>query len=198
MVTDIVHQGNTPAVHDPRRRVFNARQLRVQAGPKVTVEEGSDTYVSFYMYMKEPPKDRDNFFYWEGTRRRRYNNVMTWWVEPKKGESGTLDRVRHGESRAQGRPLGGGFPDREMASVGMHIHWSEDPAKGNIRLWWDGRPVLDKKVQTKGPQSVYFSQPGIHRDPHSQSVNTIYFDDILCATTLEEIGIRKPDAAKPK
>ena len=64
--------------------MFNAQQLRVQVGgPKVTVEEGSDTYMSFYMYMAEPPKDRDNFFYWEGTPPPRYDNVMTWWVQPK-------------------------------------------------------------------------------------------------------------------
>jgi hypothetical protein len=80
----------------------------------------------------------------------------------------------------------------------MHIHWSEDPAKGNVKLWWDGVEVLDKKVQTKGPQAVYFSQPGIHRDPHTKSEDTIYFDDFLCATTLEEIQIRKPDASKPR
>ena len=80
----------------------------------------------------------------------------------------------------------------------MHIHWSEDPARGNARLWWDGELVLDQRVQTTGPQSVYFSQPGIHRDPHTKSEDTIYFDDILCATTLEEIEIRRPDAAKSK
>jgi hypothetical protein len=47
--------------------VFNPQQQRVQiGGPKIAVEEGSDTYMSFYLYMAEPPKDRDNFFYWEG------------------------------------------------------------------------------------------------------------------------------------
>ena len=79
----------------------------------------------------------------------------------------------------------------------MHVHWSEDPARGNVKLWWDGMVVLDKRVQTKGPQSVYFSQPGIHRDPHTKSVDTIYFDDFLCATTLEEINIQRPDTSKP-
>jgi Polysaccharide lyase len=78
----------------------------------------------------------------------------------------------------------------------MHIHWSEDAAKGNVRLWWDGREVLDKKVQTKGPQAVYFCQPGIHRSPHAKSVDTIYFDDFICATTLAEIGIQKPKKDK--
>ena len=35
------------------------------------------------------------------------------------------------------------------------------------KLCWDGEVVLDKKVHTKGPQSVDFSQPGIHRDPQA-------------------------------
>ena len=56
---------------------------------KVKVEEGTETFASFYLCMKEPPKDRDNFFYWEGSPPPRYNNVMTWWVEPKAGGSGT-------------------------------------------------------------------------------------------------------------
>ena len=60
----------------------NCEQL---GGPRTTVEEGSDTYMSFYLYMAEPPKNRDNFFYWEGQPPPRYDNVMTWWVEPKEG-----------------------------------------------------------------------------------------------------------------
>ena len=193
MVTDIVHSGKYAGrftIHEDN--VFNARQLRVQAnGPKVTVREGSDTFVSFYMYMKDPPKDRDNFFYWEGSPPPRYNNVMTWWVEPKKDGSGTVIKYGTGNLGRKGVHWEGDFTVDRWHQLGMHIHWSEDPAKGNVRLWWDGELVLDKKVQTKGPQSVYFSQPGIHRDPHTKSVNTIYFDDILCATTLEEIEIRR-------
>src|ERR1700743_690464 len=67
--TEIVQQGKYAAkftIHEDD--VFNAQQLRVQVGgPKITVEEGSDTYMSFYLYMAEQPKDRDNFFYWEGS-----------------------------------------------------------------------------------------------------------------------------------
>jgi hypothetical protein len=68
IVTDIVQQGKYAGkftIHEDD--VFNAQQMRVQiGGPRITVEEGSDTYMSFYLYMAEPPKDRDNFFYWEG------------------------------------------------------------------------------------------------------------------------------------
>ena len=196
VVTDIVHSGKYAGrftIHEDN--VFNARQLRVQAnGPKVTVKEESDTFVSFYMYMKDAPKDRDNFFYWEGSPPPRYNNVMTWWVEPKKDGAGTFIKYGTGNLGRKGVHWEADFTVGRWHQLGMHIHWSEDPAKGNVKLWWDGVVVLDKKVQTKGPQSVYFSQPGIHRDPHTKSVDTIYFDDFLCATTLEEIKIQEPGA----
>src|SRR3982750_4661840 len=85
VVTDIVQEGKYAGkftIHEDD--VFNASQLRAQmGGPKITVEEGSDTYMSFYLYMAEPPKDRDNFFYWEGSPPPKYDNVMTWWIEPK-------------------------------------------------------------------------------------------------------------------
>jgi hypothetical protein len=198
--SDVVHSGKHAgrfSIHEDD--VFNARQLRVQAnGPKVTVKDGDDTYVSFYIFMKEPPKDRDNFFYWEGSPPPRYNNVMTWWVEPKKDGSGATVKYGTGNLGRKGVHWEADFEVGRWHQLGMHIHWSEDPARGNVRLWWDGDLVLDKKVQTKGPESVYFSQPGIHRDPHSKSVDTIYFDDILCATTLDEIQIRKPGPANPR
>ncbi|WP_435008115.1 heparin lyase I family protein [Tundrisphaera lichenicola] len=198
--TDVVHSGKYSGrftIHE--ENVFNARQLRVQAnGPKVTVEEGSDTFVSFYLFMKDAPKDRDNFFYWEGSPPPRYNNVMTWWVEPKADGSGTLIKYGTGNLGRKGVHWEADFATGKWHQLGMHIHWSEDPTKGNVRLWWDGVEVLDKKVQTKGPEAVYFSQPGIHRTPHSKSEDTIYFDDILCATTLEEIEIREPDEAKAR
>ena len=123
VVTDIVHSGKYAGrftIHEDN--VFNARQLRVQAnGPKVTVKEGSDTFVSFYMYMKDPPKDRDNFFYWEGSPPPGYNNVMTWWVGPKEDGAGTIHQIRHRQPGTKGRSLGAGFHDRPMASTG-HAH----------------------------------------------------------------------------
>lgn len=198
-VTDVVHSGKYAGrftIHADN--VFNARQLRAQAdGPKVTVEEGGDTFVSFYLYMAEPPEDRDNFFYWEGEPPPRWNNVMTWWVEPKPGGDGTLIRYGTGNLGRDGIHWEADFTVGAWHQLGMHIHWSEDPAEGNVRLWWDGELVLDKRVKTKGPERTYFSQPGIHRTPHSDSEDTIYFDDIIAATTLEEIAIRKPGAAGP-
>src|SRR5262249_34874625 len=102
VVTDIVHSGKFAGrftIHD--YNVFNPRQLRVQVnGPKITVKEGTDTFLSFYLYMKDAPRDRDNFFYWEGSPPPSYNNVMTWWVEPEKDEAGTV--IKYGTDNLGG------------------------------------------------------------------------------------------------
>lgn len=192
LVTDIVHQGKYAAkitIHETD--VFNPRQLRVQlGGPRVTVEEGSDTYMSFSLYMADPPKDRDNFFYWEGNPPPRYNNVMTWWVEPNPS-GGTLIKYGTGNLGKDGTHWEADFSTGKWHHLTMHIHWSEDPEKGNTRLWFDGALVLDKKLKTKGPEAVYFCQPGIHRSPHRPSVDSIYFDNFILADTLAEVLPKK-------
>ena len=196
VVTDIVQEGKYAGkftIHETD--VFNAQQLRVQVGgPKVTVREGSDTYMSFYLYMAEPPKDRDNFFYWEGTPPPRYNNVMTWWVQPKEG-GGTQIKYGTGNLGRNGTEWEADFTIGKWHQLAMHIHWSEDPLMGNTRLWLDGVLVLDRKLKTKGPESVYFCQPGIHRSPHRPSADTIYFDNFILADTLEEVAIEVPKRA---
>lgn len=192
VVTDIVQQGRYAGrftIHEDD--VFNERQLRVQVGgPRITVEEGSDTYMSFHLYMAEAPQDRDNFFYWEGAPPPRYNNVMTWWVEP--GENGDT-RIRYGTGNLgrNGTEWDAPFEIGRWHQLAMHVHWSEDPAAGNVRLWFDGKLVLDRKLKTKGAESVYFCQPGIHRSPHRPSVDTIYFDNFILADSLAEIEIVK-------
>ncbi len=193
VVTDIVQQGRYAArftIHEDD--VFNERQLRVQlGGPRVTVAEGSDTYMSFHLYMAAAPKDRDNFFYWEGAPPPRYNNVMTWWVEPG-DDGGTRIRYGTGNLGRNGTEWDAPFAIGRWHQLAMHLHWSEDPTIGNVRLWFDGELVLDRKLKTKGPESVYFCQPGIHRSPHRSSVDTIYFDNFILADNLEEVEIAKP------
>lgn len=197
VVSDIVAEGKYAGkftIHEDD--VFNARQLRVQVGgPRVTVGEGSDTYMSFSLYMAEPPKDRDNFFYWEGTPPPKYNNVMTWWVEPKDG-GGTMIRYGTGNLGRNGTEWEAEFTTGEWHHLAMHIHWSEDPEIGNTRLWFDGELVLDRKLKTKGPESVYFCQPGIHRSPHRPSADTIYFDNFILADALEDVVRAAPARVK--
>ncbi len=78
-------------------------------------------------------------------------------------------------------------------SCSRQVRWSEDAAAGRIRLWWDGQLALDQNVATKGPESVYFCQPGMHRDPHDSTVDTIYMTDFVCTnTSLEAIRLQSP------
>jgi hypothetical protein len=190
IVTGTVHSGMYAAkvtIHEDD--VFNAQQLRAQiGGPRITVEEGSDTYMSFWLYMSDPPKDRDNFFYWEGQPPPRYDNVMTWWLEPKESGAASI-KYGTGNLGRNGTEWAADFSVGKWHQLAMQIHWSEHPEQGNVRLWFDGALALDKKLKTKGPEAVYFCQPGIHRSPHRPSVDTIYFDDFILADTLEEIGI---------
>lgn len=198
VVTDIVRQGKYAGkftIHPDD--VFNPQQLRVQVGgPKVTVGEGSDTYMSFWLYMAEAPKDRDNFFYWEGTPPPRWNNVMTWWLEPKPG-GGAQIAYGTGNLGRNGTEWTADFATGQWHQLAMHIRWSEDPERGLVRLWFDGKPVLDRKLKTKGAEAVYFCQPGIHRSPHRPSEDTIYFDDFILADRLEDIQVANSPSAGP-
>ena len=106
-------------------------------------------------------------------------------MEPKDGK--TLIKYGTGNLGRNGTEWEAEFSTGKWHHLAMHIHWSEDPKKGNTRLWFDGALVLDKKLKTKGPESVYFCQPGIHRSPHKSSVDTIYFDDFVLADTLDEV-----------
>ncbi|MCA9129672.1 MAG: polysaccharide lyase [Planctomycetales bacterium] len=187
VVTDPVQQGKFAVkitIHPDD--VFNQRQLRAQlGGPKVHVQEGSDTFMSFALCMQQPPLDRDNFFYWEGQPPPRWNNVMTWWVEPK-GDK-TFISYGTGNLGRDGVHWQAEFEIGKWHQLAMHIRWSEDPTKGSVSLWFDGKKVLEKNLKTKGAESVYFCQPGIHRSPHRESIDTIFFDNFILADKLSEV-----------
>lgn len=197
IVTDVVQQGKYAAkftMHEYDIR--NEQQMRVQVGgPQVTVEEGSDTFMSFYLHVAEPPKERDSFLYWEGKPPPAYNNVMTWSLEPKDG-GGTLIKYNARQGTRRRVLWQTDFTVGKWHQLAMHIHWSEDPDKGHVKLWLDGVLAFDENVKTKGPESVYFTQPGIFRAPHRPQVDSIYFDNFIYADTLEEIEVMKPEATK--
>jgi|EP01043_Picozoa_sp_COSAG02_P016527 hypothetical protein len=156
VVTDIVHSGTHAGKFTIfPDNVFNARQLRTQLnGPKVTVEEGTDTFMSLYIFMKDAPKGRDNFLYWEGEPPPgRWHNVMTWWVEPS--FSGQVIKFGTGNLGVKGVHWEADFTLETWHQLAMHVHWSEHDSGGNVKLWWDGVEVLDLQTQTKGPETRY-------------------------------------------
>jgi hypothetical protein len=188
LVTDIARRGKYAVrmtIHP--QDVFNDRQLRVQlGGPRITVEEGAETFLRFSLFVANAPKDRDNFFYWEGAPPPRYNNVMTWWLEPSP-DGATKIRYGTGNLGRNGVEWESDFSVGEWHDLVMAIRWSEDPQQGRVRLWFDRKPVLDKPLRTKGPEQVYFCQPGIHRSPHSPAVDSIYLDEFILGATLKDV-----------
>jgi MYXO-CTERM domain-containing protein len=175
---------------------FNAQQLRVQlASINVNVVEGGDTFMSVYMYVKEAPKTRDNFYYYEGSGS---GNVMTWWLEPAPG-GGTVMKYGTGNLGARGLHWTGNFEVGKWHQLAAHMHWGRTDETGNIRLWFDGVMVLDKKVQTMVNPGRYYSEPGIHRDmsrtgASEAGVDSLYFDNFITADKLEEIELMTPAA----
>ena len=111
---------------------------------------------------------------------------MAWWVEPRPS-GGTAIKYGTGNLGRNVTEQAAEFTTGKWHQLAMHINRSEDATKGNTRLWFEGALVLDKKLKTKGPESVYSCQPGIHRSPHRPSVDTICFDNFILADTLEEI-----------
>jgi hypothetical protein len=202
LVTDFVANGKYAVkmtIHPEDK--FGKGQLRVQlGGPYVRFDEGTHTYMSFYLAMKDPPKSRDNFFYWEGDKLTGSGgNVMTWWLEPKQDGSGTLIKYGTGNLGKSGVHWEADFTIGKWHQMAMDITWSADPEKGNAKLWYDGNVVLDKKVKTRASDKMTgaYCQPGIQRgNPMDLGVDTIYMDDFICATTLPEINIMKPAPAK--
>ena len=54
------------------------------------------------------------------------------------------------------------FAIGQWHQVAMHIRWSEDAERGNTRLWFDGKLVLDKKPLDLGINTIIaaFDGPG--------------------------------------
>ncbi len=69
----------------------------------------------------------------------------------------------------------------------VHVLWSRDPAKGFIEVWFDGEKVVPlTKTATLLDENVAFFQIGLFRET-SETPETIIFDHVVEATTLEEV-----------
>jgi MYXO-CTERM domain-containing protein len=192
---EVVDQGNYAVkVTMQGTERFNAQQLRVQLAPiYVDVVADGDTFMSLYIYAKDSPKTRDNFYYYEGSGS---GNVMTWWLEPD-ATGGTVMKYGTGNLGARGLHWTGNFEIGKWHQLAAHMHWGNTDQTGNIQLWFDGALVLDKQVQTMVNPGRYFSEPGIHRDmtrtgASEVGVDSIYFDNIITADKLAEIELIPP------
>jgi hypothetical protein len=72
--------------------------------------------------------------------------------------------------------------------IAMHVHWSTDPGKGYVSVWFDGNAVVTRApAQTLVPGGDrVFIQLGILRDV-TDTVEEIYIDNALAASSIEDI-----------
>jgi hypothetical protein len=192
IVSDPVRQGKSAAkltIHSDD--TFAARQMRVQLtrhSPRTA--EGQDLYLSFYLRMNQAPLVRDNFAYWESDK--SWRNMMTWWVEPKERGGATINFGTG--NLGPNKHWTADFTLGRWHQMAMHILWSTDPQVGRIKLWYDGKVVVDIRAQTKADANPMFFQPGLHRADRSSAVDTLFLDDFVESDTLADIGLVKPAA----
>jgi Polysaccharide lyase len=69
----------------------------------------------------------------------------------------------------------------------VHVLWSRDPKKGFVEVWYDGEKIVPKTMTaTLLDENVAFLQIGFFRQT-SEVPETIIFDHVIEATTLEEV-----------
>lgn len=72
--------------------------------------------------------------------------------------------------------------------IAMHVHWSTDPEKGYVSVWFDGNLVVNKApAQTLVPgDDKVFIQLGILRSL-TDAIEEIYIDNAFETSSIEEI-----------
>src|SRR5882762_9763053 len=172
--------------------MYNQDRVDIQHSSTLT-GEGKDSYLSGFYYLPEDAKTRNEIVFYE--TKVSFRNWMDLWVEPKTGGGTT---VKFG-IESNGANLGsvllwtGDWSPRQWHQFALHVHWSTNPALGVVDLWFDGQQVVTGyKHNTKFDTNDMFFNTGLHRVLPKDFVETIYFDDFIEATTLEEIKIGAP------
>ena len=150
-----------------------------------------DTWLSGYYMMPADAGVRNEFAFWESNS--SYQNMNDFWVEPKAGGGTTIGfGVGRGNLGAT-KVWMADFSIGKWHQVAIHIHWSTDPTKGIIDVWFDGQQVVTNyKTQTAADGNTLFFQTGLHRRSVANFTDTIYFDDFTEADALADAQIGAP------
>jgi len=84
----------------------------------------------------------------------------------------------------------------------VHIKWSNDPGKGFIELWQDGKRVGDqtldrtKPMKTLEDDGVAYMKQGLYRSPNAENTQTVYHDGMVVASCPGDQYYYHPDTGK--
>ncbi|HVR03940.1 MAG TPA: heparin lyase I family protein [Polyangia bacterium] len=170
---------------------FNGQnRVDIQHPSKLT-GANQDTWLSGYYMMPADAGVRNEFAFWESAS--SFVNMSDFWVEPKAGGGTTIGfGVGRGNLGAT-KVWMADFSIGKWHQVAMHVHWSTDPTKGIIDVWFDGQQVVTNyKTQTEADANPLFFQTGLHRRSVANFTDTIYLDDFAEADALADAQIGAP------
>jgi hypothetical protein len=115
--------------------------------------------------------------------------LMTWWVAPPAAVgAGGATTINFGTGNlGPNKHWTADFSLKQWHQMVMHIHWAKDPQVGAIKLWYDGKLVVDIKATTKPDENPMFFQTGIHRADRTDAVDTIFLDNFVEADALADV-----------
>jgi hypothetical protein len=179
------------AVDGPASLTGSAGSQRCELDSGVAVAEGDDTYfgVSVYLPSALQTASYQNYGFWQygagtcvaladyGVQSAPNNHFMI---------SNSADAVNHGGTNTQ-HDLGLHLLD-QWVDFTVYVHWSTNVALGKIKVWINGKVVLDTVTEQTLAASVPF--PKSEFDWYRTSVdnfNLLYMDEIRIGTTYSAV-----------
>jgi hypothetical protein len=145
--------------------------------------EGQTTFFSWYFHLPANAKQHNDIAYWE-TQGPEYQQSMAFYVDPSAGGTQIGFRTTTDGMQRWTAPIGIG----QWHQLAMQILWSTNAATGRISVWLDGRPVISNlAARTKPNAAALFIQVGYHRNATQPDVETIFIDNAIEGTTLNDV-----------
>ena len=146
--------------------------------------EGQEAFFSLRFLLPEHAKLHEDIAYWE-TQGPSYQQSMALYIDPS--DEGTRLGFRTNLPTPR-EHWSGALSVGQWHQIVMHVVWSRSLEQGRVSLWFDGHQVVQgAPAQTKPNGAGLFVQAGLHRDASQPFNESIYLDDAIEATSLEEV-----------
>jgi hypothetical protein len=154
--------------------------------------EGMDMYLSGHYYLPADAQTRNEFGMFETMKSLNWMDI---WVEPKTAGGTTikLGIESNGANLGSVPVWSGDFSVGTWHQIAIHVLWSQDPTKGTVDFWLDGKQVVTGfKHKTRPDGTDLYFLTGLHRVLMQPYTESIYFDDFIEADAQTDIKIGAP------
>lgn len=145
--------------------------------------EGETTYFAWHFRLAAEAAQLNDIAYWESDN--TYLQSMAFFVRPLDGKTTLSFRTNEPYKEQWSGPIEVGVYHR----VVMRILWSKDDEIGRVSVWLGDKNIVnDVAAQTKPDENPMFIQLGLHRDATGPATETIYIDNAIEGTTLQDVS----------